>query len=171
MTTLLLRIGAALIGAFVGYRLGLRTAAGTMHTPFVYAWYANAIIGAAIGFCLATIVPFFYRTARPVAWAEQVIQVTTPGQLDEVLVKAGDKPVLVDFYASWCPPCRAMTPNINALAKEGHHVVVVNVDAANELAKKYQISSIPALRIFKQKEIVHREEGYHSVDALRALVK
>ena len=68
------------------------------------------------------------------------------------------EPVLVDFWASWCPPCRAMNPTIEALARD-FKVCKVNVDTNQELAAHYGISSIPALLIFKNGELVDRLIG------------
>ncbi|HYT87414.1 MAG TPA: thioredoxin [Gemmataceae bacterium] len=74
----------------------------------------------------------------------------------EVLQSA--EPVLVDFWASWCPPCRAMNPAIEALARD-FKVCKVNVDTNQELAARYGISSIPALLIFHGGQVVVRHVG------------
>lgn len=68
-------------------------------------------------------------------------------------VLGSDKPVLVDFWASWCPPCRALSPIIDSLADElGDRAKVgkVNTDENRALAAQYAISSIPTIMIFKQ---------------------
>jgi thioredoxin 1 len=83
----------------------------------------------------------------------------------EILQSA--EPVLVDFWASWCPPCRTMNPVIEALARD-FKVCKVNVDNNQELAAHYNIASIPTLLIFHGGRIAARYTGVTSEAALRA---
>jgi thioredoxin 1 len=76
------------------------------------------------------------------------------------------EPVLVDFWASWCSPCRAMNPVIESLAQE-FKVCKVNVDINQELAAHYGISSIPALLSFKDGQIAARHVGVTPEATLR----
>ena len=81
----------------------------------------------------------------------------------EELIK-GDKPVLVDFFATWCGPCKAMHPILEELKKEmGDHIHVLTIDVDGEANRQFvmshQIQSVPTLMIFKKGEMVWRQSG------------
>ncbi|MCL4639061.1 MULTISPECIES: thioredoxin [Olivibacter] len=85
----------------------------------------------------------------------------TDSNFDEVVLKS-DKPVLVDFWAEWCGPCRMVGPVVEELAKDYDGKVVVgkvNVDHNAEISTKYGIRNIPALLFFKNGEIVDKQIG------------
>jgi thioredoxin 1 len=85
----------------------------------------------------------------------------TDSNFDEV-IKSEDKPVLVDFWAEWCGPCKMIAPVVNELASdyEGKAVIgKVDVDANPSISAKYGIRSIPTLLVFKNGEIVDKQVG------------
>ena len=79
----------------------------------------------------------------------------------EELVLGATKPVLVDFWATWCGPCRMIAPTIEEIAEENDDIIVgkVNVDENPELCVKYGIVSIPTLIAFKDGEIIAQKMG------------
>ena len=79
----------------------------------------------------------------------------------ETEVLGSDKPVLVDFYADWCGPCKMVSPIVDEIADERQDIKVckVNVDKAQGLAMRFSVMSIPTLAVFKNGELVRIEAG------------
>ena len=87
------------------------------------------------------------------------MQVNKNNFQDEVL--NSDKPVLVDFWASWCGPCRMVAPILEEIAAERSDVKVckINVDEEPELASRYKVMSIPTLLVVKEDQVVNQAVG------------
>lgn len=97
----------------------------------------------------------------------------TDATFEETVLKS-DKPVMVDFWAAWCGPCRMVGPIIDEISKEfdGKAVVgKVDVDANQEFAAKYGVRNIPTVLVFQNGEVVGRQVGVASKDAYADALK
>jgi thioredoxin 1 len=86
---------------------------------------------------------------------------------------AGEKPVLVDFGATWCGACRILSPTVDEIADEYADRITVakcNVDDAEEIAMQYRIMSIPTLLFFKNGEVVDKRVGVVSKDEIVSII-
>lgn len=96
----------------------------------------------------------------------------TTADFDKEVLQS-DVPVLVDFWATWCMPCKMLAPVIEELAAEakGYKVGKVDVDQEPELARKYRVMSIPTVLVFKNGEVAASSVGVQSKEALENLLK
>jgi thioredoxin 1 len=96
--------------------------------------------------------------------------ILTKDNFSEITGSAGL--VMVDFWATWCGPCRMLAPVVEKLAEERSDVTVgkVNVDEQQELASRYEVNVIPTLVFFRDGKPVGKTEGYHDRAALDKLI-
>ena len=97
--------------------------------------------------------------------------VITKENFEQEVIKS-DKPVLVDFWATWCGPCRMLMPMVDAVAEERTDIKVgkVNVDEQPELAAQFGIQTIPTLMVFKNGEVTNTSIGAIGKNQILALL-
>ena len=100
-----------------------------------------------------------------------VISVTNSNFESEVLLS--DKPVLVDFFAPWCGPCRMVSPLVDEIAVERDDikVVKVNIDEQPQIASQYSVMSIPTLVVIKSGQVTNKAVGARPKSAILDLLK
>jgi thioredoxin 1 len=86
----------------------------------------------------------------------------------------GEKPVLVDFYASWCGPCKVQAPildDVKHAVGDSAHIIKIDIDKNRKLAAKYKVLSVPTLMLFKHGDVTWRVTGVQHADIIEAKIK
>ncbi len=88
-------------------------------------------------------------------------------------IKGSEKPVLLDFYADWCGPCRMVSPIVDEIAEENTDIVVgkINVDNEPELAQMFEVFTIPTLVVLRGGEVVNQTSGARPKAQILALLE
>ena len=158
-------------GAAVGAALGYFTKCSSGTCPLVANWRRGAVFGAGIG------VAAFFMTGGGSAAAmnESTANVKLVGQAEfDAQVIQSASPVLVDFYATWCGPCRMLSPRVEKIAGEFAgkiKFVKVNVDESPALSQRFGIQALPTLLLIKKGEVADTLVGLQSEASLRALLR
>ncbi|GMW02711.1 MAG: hypothetical protein AMXMBFR84_38470 [Candidatus Hydrogenedentota bacterium] len=166
MTAALIRYGVILGAAALGYVISRFFIGNPNGTSILRNPTSMALLFGVLGYVGVTA---YMGGFSSIAWGAEVVPIETEQQLQDLIAKADGKPVLVDFYATWCMPCKMTAPEVQKVAREGHVVAVVDVDKASALAAAYDVQSIPTLLVFKGDQI-HKAMGYHSAADLKALI-
>ena len=103
-----------------------------------------------------------------------MIELVITNENFEKEVMQSEKPVLLDFWAAWCGPCKMLSPTIKEIAEkyEGKiKVGKINVDDEPDLANQYQVMSIPTLLLIKDGKVVNSSVGYRQIEEIEEMLK
>lgn len=152
-----------LAGAMLG---GAHPSATATQSERITRRVTNGLGGVAAAGLLALVFPSV-SSGPPPEISHEVVEIGSAAAWSEYMSAHAGEPVIVDFYADWCPPCRMTLPRINEAAAEGIRVVVVDVDLAPDLASRYQITAIPTVMLMKDESVLKRIVGVYTLNDLR----
>lgn len=87
---------------------------------------------------------------------------------------ASERPVLIDFFATWCQPCKVQSSVLNTVKEnvgDSARIVKIDVDQYPAIASQYGVRGVPTLAVFKNSELLYKESGVHDVNRLTQLLK
>ncbi len=157
-----------LVGAGIGAALGYFGKCTSGACPLTATWWRGALFGGLFGAFFAYSSGPSVSSAEMDASSPQVQRVDAAGLSSEL--KDAKVPVVADFYATWCGPCKKLAPQLESLAKELQgraRFVKINVDQSPDLAKSYSIEAIPTVIVFHNGEVRERYQGAPGLSELR----
>jgi thioredoxin 1 len=154
------------IGGAVGAALAYAGKCSAGSCVLIANWRRGAVVGAGLGLAA------FLASGAGGNLNESTANVNRIGQAEfEAEVVQSSLPVLVDFYAAWCAPCKVLSPRVEKIAGEFTgtiKVVKVNVDESPVIAQRFGIAGLPTLMVFKDGKVVDTMIGLQSEAALRS---
>jgi len=165
-------IGAAL-GALIGGVAGYFGKCSTGTCPLTSSPWSGAVFGALIGVMMAH--SLAGRTSTPAVSGPppaNLREVASEEEFNRMLGEARGT-VLVDFFATWCGPCKRMMPELHSVAaqKAGDLTVLkVDIDKMPQLAQRYGVQGVPTLLVMEKSEIRHKAVGFRTAEQINALI-
>ena len=156
------------IGAGIGAALGHFGKCASGGCPLTANWRRGAMFGALLGAVIYS--TSAQNGSSAMNKSSQNVTRITEAQFEAQVEKAAS-PVVMDFYATWCGPCKVLSPRLDKLAGEFSgkiKFVKVNVDEAQKLAERFQVQAIPTLLFFKNGKLEDRVTGVLPEDALKS---
>ena len=159
-------IFSVLIGAGLGMVLGHFGKCSSGSCPLTATWWRGGLYGAILGFMFHAVSTGNGSNSTESARNVKLIQ----EQQFQAEVSRAAGPVVVDFFATWCGPCKALSPILDSLAEPLTNrvkFVKVDVDRAAKLAQRFEVEGVPTLLFFKDGQVVDKMVGLPTRDALQ----